>query len=147
MTYTVRPVGWVVGERGEALDDDWGATRATVRFDATRFSDECLAGLEEFSHLEVVFLFHKVAEDDVETAARRPRGNPDWPPVGIFAQRGRRRTNRLAVSRCRLVSITGLDVVVEGLDAVDGTPVPDVKPYMVEFVPAVTLCNRHGRPS
>ncbi|MFD0476032.1 TrmO family methyltransferase [Nonomuraea thailandensis] len=62
-------------------------------------------------------------------------GNPDWPEVGIFAQRGKNRPNRLGVSRCRLLAVEGLDLRVRGLDAIDGTPVLDVKPYMAEFGP------------
>lgn len=77
----------------------------------------------------------RVPVEKIETGARRPRGNPDWPLVGIFAQRGKNRPNRLGVSRCRVVKVDGLDVHVEGLDAVDGTPVLDLKPYMAEFGP------------
>ncbi|MDT0347467.1 TrmO family methyltransferase domain-containing protein [Streptomyces litchfieldiae] len=71
----------------------------------------------------------------VHTGARHPRGNADWPLVGIFAQRGKDRPNRLGVSRCWLLGVEGLDVRVRGLDAVHGTPVLDLKPYMAEFGP------------
>jgi tRNA-Thr(GGU) m(6)t(6)A37 methyltransferase TsaA len=130
-----RPVGWVSGGRAEVLDDDWGDVPAVIRLDGTRFGPEALAGLEEFSHLEVVYHFDRVPVDRVETGARHPRGNTDWPLVGIFAQRGKNRPNRLGVSRCRLVKVDGLEVHVVGLDAVDGTPVLDIKPYMSEFGP------------
>ncbi|MER5928612.1 SAM-dependent methyltransferase [Streptomyces sp. NPDC002054] len=129
------PVGTVVGGRSEVADDDWGAETAVIRLDADRFGPEALYGLEEFSHIEVVFHFDRVPAEKIETGARHPRGNPDWPLVGIFAQRGKNRPNRLGVSRCRVVTVDGLDVHVEGLDAVDGTPVLDLKPYLVEFGP------------
>ena len=61
--------------------------------------------------------------------------HPNWPEVGIFAQRGKNRPNRIGVSRCRLLGVDGLDVRVAGLDAIAGTPVLDVKPYMAEFGP------------
>ncbi|MFJ8163741.1 SAM-dependent methyltransferase [Streptomyces sp. NPDC096136] len=131
----VEPVGVVVGGRAEVVDDDWGRERAVIRLDAGRFGPEALYGLEDFSHLEVVYRFDRVPADAVETGARHPRGNRDWPLVGIFAQRGKNRPNRLGVSRCRVVKVDGLDVHVEGLDAVDGTPVLDLKPYMREFGP------------
>ncbi|TDC13572.1 S-adenosylmethionine-dependent methyltransferase [Streptomyces sp. 8K308] len=131
----VKPVGTVVGGRAEPYDDDWAVERAVVRLDGDAFGTDALVGLAEFSHVEVVFVFHLVAPEDVRTGARRPRDNPDWPPVGIFAQRGKVRPNRLGVSRCRLLSVEGLDVHVLGLDAVDGTPVLDIKPYMAEFGP------------
>ncbi len=132
---TLTPVGWVEGGRHEVRDDDWGGVHAVIRLDGNRFGPDAVAGLDEFSHLEVVFLFHLVPEAAVERGARHPRGNVDWPRVGIFAQRGKDRPNRLGVSRCRLLGVDGLELSVAGLDAVHGTPVLDVKPYMVEFGP------------
>jgi len=132
---SVDAVGTVVGGRTEAFDDDWNTERAVIRLDGKRYTSAALAGLDAFSHLEVVFVFHQVDPAGVQTADRRPRGNPDWPLVGIFAQRGKNRPNRLGVSRCRLERVDGLDVHVAGLDAIDGTPVLDIKPYMAEFGP------------
>lgn len=132
---TLRPVGTVVGGRVEAFDDDWNTEQALIRLDESQFGADALAGLDEFSHLEVVFRFHLVDQSSITTTARHPRGNPDWPKVGIFAQRGKNRPNLLGVSRCRLLAVHGLDLHVRGLDAVDGSPVLDVKPYMAEFGP------------
>ncbi|MFH7598520.1 SAM-dependent methyltransferase [Streptomyces racemochromogenes] len=129
------PVGVVVGGRADAVDDDWGREQAVIRLDAELFGPEALYGLEDFSHVEVVYHFDRVPVEKIETGARHPRGNRDWPLVGIFAQRGKNRPNRLGVSRCRVVRVDGLEVHVEGLDAVDGTPVLDLKPYMEEFGP------------
>ncbi|MFF8409771.1 SAM-dependent methyltransferase [Streptomyces omiyaensis] len=128
------PVGRVVGGRGEVRDDEWGGVAAVIRLD-DRFAPEALAGLAAFSHVEVVHHFDRVPAEKVETGARHPRGNTDWPLVGIFAQRGKNRPNRLGVSRCRLLRVDGRDLHVEGLDAVDGTPVLDIKPCMTEFGP------------
>jgi tRNA-Thr(GGU) m(6)t(6)A37 methyltransferase TsaA len=100
-----------------------------------RFDDEALAGLEGFSHLEVVYVFHGVEPDTIVPGSRRPRRRDDWPRVGIFAQRARCRPNRLGVSRCRLVRVEGRRIVVRDLDAIDGTPVVDIKPFMIETAP------------
>ncbi|MFH9957904.1 SAM-dependent methyltransferase [Streptomyces roseolus] len=131
------PVGRVVRGRAEVLDDEWGGVAAVIRLDE-RFGADALAGLDAFSHVEVVYHFDRVPAEKVETGARHPRGNTDWPLVGIFAQRGKNRPNRLGVSRCRLLRVDGREVHVEGLDAVDGTPVLDIKPYMAEFGPRGT---------
>lgn len=131
----VVPIGFVHSERRELTDDDWGEVRSVIRLDAGRFTPEALLGLDTFSHAEVVFRFHRVPPHKVQTGARHPRGNPDWPLTGIFAQRGKNRPNRLGVSRCRLLKVDGLDVHVTGLDAVDGTPVLDLKPWLREFGP------------
>ena len=132
----LEPVGVVVGGRTDAVDDDWGTVEAVIRLDRSRFGADAVAGLEEFSHVVVVFQFHLVDESDVQTGARRPRGNPAWPAVGMFAQRARMRPNRLGVSTCRLEAVDGTDLHVRGLDAIDGSPVLDVKPFMREFEPA-----------
>ncbi|MFJ5797665.1 TrmO family methyltransferase domain-containing protein [Streptomyces decoyicus] len=55
--------------------------------------------------------------------------------MGIFAQRSKDRPNRLGVSRCTLVKVDGMELQVRDLDAVDGTPVLDIKPYLREFGP------------
>ncbi|MCX5394730.1 SAM-dependent methyltransferase [Streptomyces sp. NPDC006482] len=135
VTVVAHPVGHVVGGRDEVRDDEWGDVVSVVRLDAEAFGPEALAGLDAFSHLEVVYHFDRVRPDAVETGARHPRGNAEWPLVGIFAQRGKNRPNRIGVSRCRLLRTDGLDLHVQGLDAVDGTPVLDIKPYMAEFGP------------
>jgi tRNA-Thr(GGU) m(6)t(6)A37 methyltransferase TsaA len=129
------PIGRVQGGRREPVDDDWGDVTAAIRLDPAQFGPDALAGLSEFSHLEVVYLFHLVDPVTVERGARRPRGNPAWPEVGVFAQRAKRRPNRLGVSRCELLAVDGLALHVRGLDAVHGTPVLDIKPYMAEFGP------------
>ncbi len=129
------PVGYVVGGRRQPIDDQWGQVEAVISLDTARFGEDAVAGLDAFSHLVVVFQFHLVDESTVQSGARHPRGNPDWPAVGMFAQRAKMRPNRLGVSSCRLLGADGLELRVRGLDAVDGTPVLDVKPYMREFEP------------
>jgi tRNA-Thr(GGU) m(6)t(6)A37 methyltransferase TsaA len=135
MNFEIAPIGHVRGGREQPIDDDWGASRAAIELDPARFTPDALAGLSEFSHLEVIFLFDKVTADKIEYGARHPRGRTDWPLVGIFAQRGKNRPNRLGLCSCRIVSVDGLRVEVEGLDAIDGTPIIDLKPVMRGFLP------------
>jgi tRNA (adenine37-N6)-methyltransferase len=132
---TLTPVGVVRSPRSEAHDDDWGGVVSTIEIDPARFGPEALAGLEAFSHAEVIFLMNRVDDDEVERGARHPRGRVDWPAVGIFAQRAKGRPNRLGASLVRVLEVDGLTVRVEGLDAIDGTPVLDLKPFMREFGP------------
>ena len=102
----VVPIGFVRGGRAEPFDDDWDAVEATIALDGSRFERSALRGLDDYSHVEVVYLFHLVDEDEIEPGARRPRENPDWPEVGIFAQRGKGRPNRIGVTRCRCSAST-----------------------------------------
>ncbi|TDC75437.1 SAM-dependent methyltransferase [Streptomyces hainanensis] len=133
--FTVVPVAHVVGGRIEPTDDYWGGSRAIIRIDSKKFGTGCVLGLEDFSHIEVVFRFHLTDPTDLHPEPRRPRDNPDWPAGGIFAHRNMRRLNWLGVSRCRLLGVDGLDLHVEDLDAVDGTPVLDIKPWFKEMGP------------
>ena len=135
MSFALDPIGHVRGGRDRPVDDDWGESRARIELDPARFGPEALAGLADFSHLEVIFVFDRVGEAEIEYGARHPRGRADWPLVGIFAQRGKNRPNRLGLCTCRIVGVAGLAVEVEGRDAIDGTPVADLKPAMAEFLP------------
>lgn len=135
----VEPVGVVQGGRAEAVDDHWGAVEATIVLDGGTFPESATHGLDAFSHLEVVYLFHRVDPAKVTAGARRPRGREDWPEVGIFAQRAKACPDRIGVSRCELLALEGLTLHVRGLDAIDGTPVLDVKPWMAEFGPRATV--------
>jgi tRNA (adenine37-N6)-methyltransferase len=134
-SFEVVPVAYVIGGRTEPTDDYWGGTRSIIRIDSQRFDVAATAGLDSFSHLEIVFRFHLTDPTDLNLGARRPRDNPDWPEVGTFGHRNMRRLNWLGVSRCRLLRVDGLDLHVEDLDAVDGTPVLDIKPWFTEFGP------------
>ncbi len=137
-TWTVRAIGTVTSSRVAVTDDDWGDVTATIAL-APPLDERSLAGLEGFSHVEVVFIFDRVDPDAVCLHARRPRGNPDWPEVGILAQRAKDRPNRIGLCTCELVRVDGATIVVRGLDAVDGTPVLDVKPYLQEFAPRTAV--------
>jgi tRNA (adenine37-N6)-methyltransferase len=135
MSFTVEPIGYVRGGRAEPIDDDWGSSRTTIELDTSKFAPDALAGLDAFSHAEIIFLFDRVPEAKIERGARHPRGREDWPLTGIFAQRGKNRPNRLGVTICRVLAVEGATLHVEGLDAIDGTPVIDIKPVMREFLP------------
>ena len=132
-TFEVEVIGRVQGGRPEPRDDHWAAVESVIAIDPAVLPVEALAGLLDFSHLEVVFLFDRVDPARVRRGARHPRNRQDWPLVGILAQRGKSRPNRLGVSRCELVGVEGHAIRVRGLDAIDGTPVLDIKPWMEEF--------------
>jgi len=129
------PIGHVRGGRDAALDDDWDSVIATIELDGKHFTPEATRSLDDFSHIEVIFHFDQVNDDEVQKGARHPRERTDWPMVGIFAQRGKGRPNRIGVTMCKLERVDGLVLHVRGLDAIDGTPVLDIKPVMKGFLP------------
>jgi tRNA-Thr(GGU) m(6)t(6)A37 methyltransferase TsaA len=130
----VEPIGVVHSLRTTVEDDEWGSVESVIELNE-RFEPESLLGIEDFSHAEIIFVFDRVSNDKIETAARHPRNNPQWPRVGIFAQRGKNRPNRLGLMVVEVVARDGRSLNVRGLDAVDGSPVLDIKPVMVEFLP------------
>ncbi|WP_372491063.1 TrmO family methyltransferase domain-containing protein [Falsiroseomonas oryziterrae] len=132
---TVTPIGHVRGGRAEPVDDAWDGVEAEIVLDPAQLGPDAALGLDAFSHIVVVFVFHQLDPAKLERNARHPRGRADWPRVGILAQRGSPRPNRLGVSTCRLLGVDGLRLRVHGLDAVDGSPVLDVKPHMTGFDP------------
>lgn len=132
--FTLHEIGLVRSDRTEAIDDGWDQVTARIELNDS-FSPDALVGLDAFSHAEVIFCFDGVPEGTIERGARHPRGNKAWPRVGIFAQRAKDRPNRLGLTTVEIVSVEGRTLIVRGLDAIDGTPVLDIKPVMQEFLP------------
>lgn len=135
MNIKLCPIGFVRGGRVELINDDWDNVTADIELDRDWLTEEALFGLGDFSHAEVIYHFHQADPSTIVTTARHPRGNRDWPLTGIFAQRGHFRPNLLGITTCKILGVKGMKVTVQGLDAIDGTPVLDIKPYMTEFAP------------
>jgi tRNA-Thr(GGU) m(6)t(6)A37 methyltransferase TsaA len=133
-SFIVQPIGFVHSSRTGVADDFWGGMVSEIEL-CSGVPVESLDGLEKFSHIEVIFVFNRVSPDQVETGSRHPRNNPAWPKAGIFAHRAKRRPNRLGSTIVRLLGREGSRLRVLELDAVDGTPVLDIKPVMAEFLP------------
>jgi tRNA-Thr(GGU) m(6)t(6)A37 methyltransferase TsaA len=130
---SMRPIGWVESCFGEKF----GTPRQSGIVPEARgrvvFSDEVPSGasrgLEEFSHIWIVFLFDQVKEDEVRWFVRPPRlgGNQK---KGVLATRSPFRPNRIGLSLVALESVSKGALEVSGLDLVEGTPVLDIKPYL-----------------
>lgn len=132
---SLRPIGIVRSPVREPADDIWGGLVSIIELDPEVMQAGATAGLEDYSHVQVLFYMHQVRVEDLHYGKRRPRGRKDVAETGILAQRARARPNRMGVTTCRLLALDGLKLTVESLDAIDGTPVIDVKPYMIEFGP------------
>jgi tRNA-Thr(GGU) m(6)t(6)A37 methyltransferase TsaA len=135
MDITLHPIGHVRTTRADPTDDNWDAETTRIELDTTRFTADALLSLDSFSHVEVLYWFHHEEAATSVTGARHPRGNTAWPLVGIFAQRGKNRPNRIGLTICRVLKVEGTTLHVSGLDAIDGTPVLDLKPWMSGFAP------------
>jgi tRNA-Thr(GGU) m(6)t(6)A37 methyltransferase TsaA len=131
MSIPLDPIGRVRSPVTDTtLDENWGAVVSEIHL-AARFAPG-LRGLETFSHALIVFFMDHEFRPEHDLV-RRPRGRADMPELGIFAQRGKQRPNPLGVTVVEILDVAGPVLTVRGLDAIDGTPVLDVKPYVPEF--------------
>lgn len=128
------PIGEVKNARTEVEDDYWGGMESRIVL-TDSFAPDALEGIEQFSHAEIIYVFHQVDPAKVVGGARHPRNNLDWPKVGIFAQRGKNRPNRIGSTIVRIIRSDSRILYVSELDAINGTPVLDIKPVMTEFLP------------
>ena len=123
----LEPVGWVKNDVTAKKDDSWGQVISSVVLDKQYASG--LKGLEDFSHAIILFYLDQAQYQKEKHLQRRPQNRNDMPLVGIFSQRGKNRPNRIGMTSVEIIAVTDDTLVVKGLDAVDGTPVLDIKPY------------------
>jgi len=131
MKIELNPVAFVGNSRQVAIDDDWGNIISEITLEEN-IPTEAFDGIEAFSHLEIVFFFDQADEHNMVYSGR-PRGNPDYPVMGIFGQRKKDRPNRIGLCTVELLAHNGRTIKVKELDAINGTPVLDIKPVFREF--------------
>jgi len=130
----ISSIGTVRSTRKEVADDHWLKEDSYIELNPD-FTADSIEGLADFSHVEILFYMNQVDPQKIESTARHPRNNANWPKVGIFAQRGKNRPNQIGLTICEIAKVEGNRLFVRGLDAVDGSPVLDIKPWMKEFGP------------
>jgi tRNA-Thr(GGU) m(6)t(6)A37 methyltransferase TsaA len=133
MEITLKPIAYVKCSRTEAIDDNWGSIISEIVL-AEHVPNEAFEGISAFSHLEIIYHFDKVQKESIVFSGH-PRGNTAYPLVGIFGQRKKDRPNAIGLSTVELVEHNGRSIKVKYLDAIDGTPVLDIKPVFREFQP------------
>ena len=121
------PIGKVQNDVVNRKDVSWGEDTSSIVLEKEYVSG--LKGLEDFSHAIIFFFLDKAKYEKEKHLQRRPQNREDMPLVGIFSQRGKDRPNRIGMTSVEIVSVSDDTLVVKGLDAVDGTPVLDIKPY------------------
>lgn len=127
MEITVKPVAFVRSEVKARKDVGWGTDVSTLKLEPAYAGG--LAGLSDFSHAIIVTYLDQAKFDPEKHLQRRPQNRADMPLTGIFAQRGKDRPNQIGVTAVEILAAAEDALTVRGLDAVDGTPVLDIKPY------------------
>jgi tRNA-Thr(GGU) m(6)t(6)A37 methyltransferase TsaA len=127
-TYTIHPVG-VVRRRD---DNVW-----IEIFEAYR---DALLGLDEFSHIYVLFWFHKNDTPEHRRVLQvHPRKDPANPLTGVFGTHSPRRPNLIGLTRCRIDAIEGALIRIDAIDALDGSPVIDIKCFIPDALPSTDV--------
>lgn len=132
--YIITPVAWVRAGTGVPGDRTASDDIMSVTLD-DRMPDDSLQGIEDFSHLEILFYFHETDPANINPGLGHPRNNPAFPKVGVFSRRGPDRPNQLGLTRVELIRRDGRTLYVKGLDAFDGSPVIDIKPLLRSLLP------------
>ena len=139
MEIILQQVATVKNSRTDLSDDFWGSIISEIEL-ADNIPADAFDGIDDFSHLEIIFHFNKSDKSKIVFNGH-PRGNKNWPEVGIFAQRKRDRPNGIGLTIVELLKREGKSIWVKYLDAIDGTPILDIKPVMKEFLPNGELCQ------
>ncbi len=125
---SLKPIGIVRNEvKRPILEHDWGKVVSDIVVHPSL--TEALDNLDEFSHLTVLYWMHRLRPGQPPTKAH-PRHKQELPLVGLFATRSPNRPNPIGKAIVRLLRRQGNILRVEGLDAIDGSPVIDIKPYI-----------------
>jgi tRNA-Thr(GGU) m(6)t(6)A37 methyltransferase TsaA len=124
-------IGTVYNAVKEPTDQGWGSVVSEIVLDESLADG--LEGIEQFSHVLVLFWMHRAAEAGPVRMRRHPQDRQDMPEIGIFAQRARHRPNPIGVTAVKLLGRDKHRLRVEGLDAIHGTPVLDIKPYVPAY--------------
>lgn len=133
MDIILQPVAFVKNNRTDLSDDFWGSIISEIEL-ADTIPAHAFNGIDEFSHLEIIFHFNQSDKAKIVFSGH-PRGNKNWPHIGIFSQRKKDRPNAVGLTIVELVKREGNKIWVKYLDAIDGTPILDIKPVMKEFLP------------
>jgi tRNA-Thr(GGU) m(6)t(6)A37 methyltransferase TsaA len=122
----LKPIGFVRTEAiGDEVKDKTRISQIVLRDELA----EALEGIDDFSHLFVLFWLNEISDEQRKTLKVHPRSRKDLPLLGIFATRTMLRPNPIGLTLVELVKVEGNVLTVRGLDAFNGTPVFDVKPF------------------
>jgi tRNA-Thr(GGU) m(6)t(6)A37 methyltransferase TsaA len=122
------PIGFVRNSIKEPRIEDWRTVTSEVIIEEDL--KEALSRIDEFSHIIVIYWMHKLSPSQRSIIKVHPKANQNLPLVGVFASRSPARPNPIGVTTVKLLEHRDNVLKVTGLDAIDGTPVLDIKPYI-----------------
>lgn len=127
----LKPIGFVSSSVTEQTDENWGQITSRILLQPEYVG--ALSGLGYFSHAIIITYLHQAKYEKEKHLQRRPRGLETMPEVGIFSQRAKDRPNPLGVTAVKIINVEDGYIEVQGLDAINETPVLDIKPYYPQY--------------
>ena len=127
----LKPIGFVSSSVTEQTDENWGQITSRILLQPEHIG--ALSGLGDFSHAIIITYLHQAKYDKEKHLQRRPRGLGSMPKVGIFSQRAKDRPNPIGVTAVKILNVEDGCLEVQGLDAINETPVLDIKPYYPHY--------------
>jgi len=134
MKIEMKPIAFVSNSRKTIEDDYWGEIISEIEL-AEGIITEAFEGIDAFSHLQVIFYFDQVDDAKATAKYRHPRNNEALPKLGTYAQRNKNRPNKIGLTTVELLERNERVIKVKNLDAINGTPILDIKPVMKQFQP------------
>jgi tRNA-Thr(GGU) m(6)t(6)A37 methyltransferase TsaA len=126
---SLKPIGIVRNKVRQPPRSPYDLNKVVSEIEIDQSLTEALDNLDEFSHIIILYWMHKVTTEPPPTKVH-PKGKLELPLVGLFATRSPKRPNPIGKATVRLIKCEGNVLTVKGLDAIDGTPVIDIKPYL-----------------
>lgn len=127
----LKSIGYVSSPITQKIDENWGMVTSSILLNPNYAG--ALLGLEEFSHAIIITYLHQARYEKLKHLQRRPRNLATMPKVGIFAQRAKDRPNPIGITAVEIIDVGNDYLEVKGLDAIDKTPVIDIKPYFPQY--------------
>lgn len=127
----MKPIGFVYSSVTERMDENWGEVKSKIILES-EFTG-ALLGLELFSHAIIVTYLHEADFEKDKHLQRRPRNLETMPMTGILSQRAKNRPNPIGVTAVEILSVGDDYLEIKGLDAIDKTPILDIKPYYPHY--------------
>ena len=132
MKIELKPIAFVKNDRVNIEDDNWSNYISEIELEDSIIT-EAFEGIDDFSHLEIIFYMNQVDDEKAKAKHRHPRNNEALPKLGTYAQRNKNRPNKIGLTTVELIERDGRILKVKYLDAINGTPILDIKPVIKAF--------------
>ncbi len=127
----LKPIGYVSSPVIKRMDENWGKITSKIILKPEYAG--ALLGLEGFSHAIILTFLHQARYEKEKHLQRRPRNLETMPNVGILSQRAKNRPNPIGVTTVEIINVGDNYLEIQGLDAINETPVIDIKPYFPDY--------------